>query len=51
MDANFSAEVFISEIVDEHLDKAEELVENQGAVETVPEEFDLTESTKSKTTE
>ncbi len=50
MDAKFSGEVIVSEIVDEHLDKAEELVENQEVVETVPEELELTESTESKST-
>ena len=46
MDAKFSGEVIVSEIVDEHLEKAEELVENKEVVESVPEELELPESEK-----
>jgi len=41
MDAKFSGEVIISQMVDEHLDGAEELVENEDVVETVPDELEL----------
>ena len=43
MDAKFSGQVIVSEIVDEHLEKAEELVENEEVVESVPEELELPE--------
>ena len=44
MDAKFSGEVIVSQMVEEHLDKAEELVENEEVVETVPEELELVDS-------
>jgi len=46
MDAKFTGEVIVSEIVDEHLAKAEELVENEEVIETVPEELEIGESTE-----
>ena len=46
MDAKFTGEVIVSEIVEEHLAKAEELVENEEVVETVPEELEIGESTE-----
>jgi uncharacterized membrane protein len=49
MDAKFSGEVVVSQMVEEHLDEAEELVENEAVVETVPEELDLPETTEPKT--
>ncbi len=51
MDAKFSGEVIVSELVDEHLDKAEELVENEDVAETVPEELDLPEADDSEAVE
>jgi hypothetical protein len=50
MDAKFSGEVTVSEIVDEHLDKAEELVGSEEVVESVLEELELPGSTESITT-
>ena len=44
MDAKFSGEIIVSEIVDEHLEKAEELVENEEVIESVPEELEIGES-------
>jgi uncharacterized membrane protein len=44
MDAKYTGEVVVQQMVEEHLDEAEELVENQEVVETVPEELELTES-------
>ena len=44
MDAKFSGEVIVQQMVEDQLDKAEELVENDEVVETVPEELELTES-------
>ena len=44
MDAKFSGEVIVSEIVDEHLEKAEELVENEEVVKSVPEELEVPEA-------
>lgn len=46
MDAKFSGEVTVSETVDEHLEKAEELVENEEVVETVPEELEIVASSE-----
>lgn len=43
MDAKFSDEVIVSQMVMDHLDKAEELVEKEEVVETVPEELELPE--------
>jgi uncharacterized membrane protein len=37
-----SGEVIIQQMVEDHLDKAEELVEDEEVVETVPEELELT---------
>jgi uncharacterized membrane protein len=42
MDAKYTGEVIISQMVEEHLDTAEELVENEEVAETVPEELELT---------
>lgn len=42
MDAKFSGEVIVQQMVEDHLDKAEELVEDEEVVETVPEELELT---------
>jgi hypothetical protein len=44
MDAKFSGEVIASQMVEDHLDKAEELVEQEDVVETVPEELELSEN-------
>jgi uncharacterized membrane protein len=44
MDAKFTGEVIVSQMVEDHLDTAEELVEQEEVVETVPEELDLPES-------
>jgi len=50
MDANnFSGEVVIQQMVDEHLDGAEELVENEDVVETVPDELELPAADDSET--
>ncbi len=38
---NFQGEVVVSEIVDQHLDEVEKLVDNPEAVEVVPEEVEL----------
>ena len=46
MDAKFSGEVIVSEIVDEHLEKAEELVEKDEVVEAVPEEVGTARNTR-----
>ena len=43
LDAKFTGEVIVSHAVEEHLDTAEELVENEDVVETVPEELELQE--------
>jgi uncharacterized membrane protein len=51
MDAKFSGEVIVSELVDEHLDKAEELVENEDVAETVPDELELPEADDSEAIE
>ena len=40
---NFQGEVVVSEIVEEHLDKVEELAEDSKTVEVVPEEIELSE--------
>ena len=34
----------VQKMIEEHLDEAEELVDNEEVVETVPEELELTES-------
>ena len=45
MDAKYSGEVVVQQMIeDEHLDEAEELVENEAVTETVPEEVELSES-------
>ena len=44
MDAKYSGEVVVSQMVEEHLDEAEELVENEAVAETVPEELEISES-------
>ncbi|KPK01834.1 MAG: hypothetical protein AMJ56_21675 [Anaerolineae bacterium SG8_19] len=46
MDAKFSGEVIVSQMVEDHLDKAEELVENEEVAETVSEELELPESSE-----
>ena len=46
MDAKFTGEVIVSQRVEEHLEKAEELVENEEVIETVPEELELPDSTE-----
>jgi len=52
MDANnFSGEVVVQQMVDEHLDEAEELVENESVVETVPEELELPEASEEEAAE
>jgi uncharacterized membrane protein len=52
MDANnFSGEVVVNQMVDEHLDEAEELVENEDVVETVPEELELPEASEEEAAE
>jgi uncharacterized membrane protein len=51
MDAKFSGEVIVSEIVDEHLEKAEELVEKDEVVEAVPEELELPETPEAESKE
>ena len=38
---NFQGEVVVSEIVEEHLDKVEELAEDSKTIEVVPEEVEL----------
>ena len=44
MDAKYSGEVVVSQMVEDHLDDAEELVENEAVAETVPEELELSEA-------
>ena len=51
MDAKFSGEVIVSEMVEEHLDSAEELVEKEEVVEAVPEELELPETPEAETEE
>jgi uncharacterized membrane protein len=52
MDANnFSGEVVINQQVDEHLDGAEELVENEDVVGTVPDELELPEASEEEAAE
>jgi uncharacterized membrane protein len=52
MDANnFSGEVVIQQMVDEHLDGAEELIENADVAETVPEELELPEADDAEASE
>ncbi|UCG24636.1 MAG: DUF1269 domain-containing protein [Chloroflexota bacterium] len=46
MDAKYSGEVVISQMVEDHLEEAEELVENEAVAETVPEELEIGESTE-----
>jgi uncharacterized membrane protein len=43
---DFKGETIISEIVDDHLDEVEKLTEEPDKIASVPEEMDLTESTK-----
>ncbi len=43
MDAKYSGEVVVQQMVEEHLDEAEELVDNEAVAETVPEELELSE--------
>jgi uncharacterized membrane protein len=43
---NLRGEIVVSEIVVEHLAEVEKLTENTKVVETVPEEIELTEDTK-----
>lgn len=42
--AGFKGEVVVSEIVEEHLDEVEKLVDNPAVVESVPDEVQVTES-------
>jgi uncharacterized membrane protein len=46
MDAKYSGEVVVQQMVEEHLDEAEELVDNEAVAETVPEELEIAESTE-----
>ena len=44
MDAKYSGQVIVQQMVEEHLDQAEELVDNEAVVATVPEELDIGDS-------
>ena len=44
MDAKYSGELVVQQMVEEHLDEAEELVENEAVAETVPDELEISES-------
>jgi uncharacterized membrane protein len=44
MDAKYSGDVVVQQMVEEHLDEAEELVDNEAVAETVPEELEIGES-------
>ncbi|MGB3712831.1 MAG: DUF1269 domain-containing protein [Candidatus Promineifilaceae bacterium] len=44
MDAKYSGEVVVRQMVEEHLDAAEELVDNEAMAETVPDELEIVES-------
>jgi uncharacterized membrane protein len=44
MDAKYTGEVIVSQMVEEHLDEAEELIEKEEVTETVPEELEIGES-------
>jgi uncharacterized membrane protein len=44
MDAKYTGEVVVSQMVEEHLDEAEALVDNEAVAATVPEELEISES-------
>jgi uncharacterized membrane protein len=44
MDAKYSGQVIVQQMVEGHLDQAEELVDNEAVVATVPEELDIGDS-------
>ena len=44
MNAKYTGEVVVRQMVEQHLDEAEELVENEAVAETVPEELEISES-------
>jgi uncharacterized membrane protein len=44
MDAKYSGQVIVQQMLEEHLDQAEELVDNEAVVATVPEELDIGDS-------
>jgi uncharacterized membrane protein len=44
MAAKYTGEVVVQQMVEEHLDEAEELVDNEAVAEAVPEELEIGES-------
>jgi uncharacterized membrane protein len=46
MDAKYSGQVIVQQMVEEHLDQAEELVDNEAVVATVPEDLDIGDSSE-----
>jgi hypothetical protein len=44
MNARFTGEVIVQEMVEDHLDEVEKLSEDEDSVEAVPEELELADS-------